>query len=77
MKKEMHFCDICFKEKEIENRVIQVIFTTEQTEGRSCEPYLSPQKIDICKECLDKVLKGNYIWGHGAQGNNSYYFIKR
>lgn len=75
MKKETIFCDIC--EKEISNakaKEIQIIFTTDQTEGRSCEPYLSNQVIDICKDCMDKVLKGNYIFAHGAQGYNTYYF---
>ncbi len=51
-----------------------VIFTTEQTEGRNCKNYLSMIDIDLCEECLGRVLKGNYIFAHGAQGHNTYYF---
>ena len=74
MRKTQTFCDVCKEEKIIENLHIQTIFITEQTEGRNCKPYLNNDHIDICKECLDKVLKGNYLWGHGAQGHNHYSF---
>lgn len=76
MKKETFVCDIknCKNtlDKEDLDKSIQVIFTTEQTEGRSCKPYLSIEKLDICKSCLDKVLQGNYIFAYGAMGYNDY-----
>lgn len=76
MRKETFVCDIdgCSNtpDKENLNIAIQVIFTTEQTEGRGCEPYLSDEKLDICKSCLNKVLKGNYIFAYGAMGYNTY-----
>lgn len=55
---------------------LDVIFTSEQTEGRSCPPYLSSEKVDLCPQCINKVLEGNYIWANGAQGHNTYYFKK-
>jgi len=93
MRKEIFSCDVCKKEKEPyksnvfggakrEDKVfldskIQIIFTTEQTEGRSCKPYLSIENLDICDECLDKAAEGNSIFAHGAQGHNTYYFNKK
>lgn len=70
-------CDICKSDLNIKKDFyLETIFTTEQSEGRAVAPYLSKEKIDICKKCLDKVLEGNYIWGHGAQGRNTFYFKK-
>jgi len=68
-------CDIldCGKENSKEHK-LQVIFETEQTEGRSCKPYLSNELVDLCDECFSKVLKGQYIFAYGAQGYNKYYF---
>jgi len=82
MKEEKYTCDIEECKSECSNKSlptinqvsIQVIFTTDQTEGRSCSPYLDMKKVDICKSCMAKVLQGNYIWAHGANGYNSYYF---
>ncbi len=78
MKKTIITCDIekCNNDFLVETKDIQVIFTTDQTEGRSCTPYLSNEKVDICVDCLIKVLEGNYIWANGAQGHNTYYFKK-
>jgi hypothetical protein len=78
MKTEKYICDIKGCEKEAENKStnIQVIFTTEQNEGRSVAPHLANVTIDICKCCLDKVLKGNYIFASGAQGHNEYLLKK-
>lgn len=74
-KPEEYFCDVCkdpiLKGSKTE---IQVIFTTEQTEGRGVPNYLSDESIDMCKKCHDHVLKGNYLFGHGAQGYNNYFF---
>lgn len=74
MKKEIFYCDVCKKENDIRDIQMDVIFTTEQTEGRSCAPHLSKEKLQICEKCLGKVLKGNYIFASGAQGYNEYYF---
>jgi hypothetical protein len=74
MKKEIWSCDVCKKEGRIEAIEIQVIFTTDQTEGRSISPYLSREKVEICQDCMNKILQGNYLFAHGAQGYNTYYF---
>ena len=67
-------CDVCENDKEVCSKNINIIFTTEQTEGRSVEPYLSLNKIDICVKCLAKVISGNMLFGEGAMGHNRYYF---
>jgi ribosomal protein L37AE/L43A len=74
MKTEIWKCDIdkCENSANHKGLSIQVIFTTEQTEGRNTKPHLSNEKIDICQSCLDKVLEGNYIFGAGAMGHNCY-----
>ena len=76
MKKETieYLCDTCGKPAVNKDGKIQVIFLTDQTEGRSTTRYLSLEKIDLCEECMQKVLTGNYIFGSGAQGNNKYWF---
>lgn len=70
-------CDICHTDtnvKPINN--IPVTFYTEQTEGRSVEPYLSMVKMDICLRCLDMIIKNQPLTGTGAQGNNEYNFVE-
>lgn len=63
-------CDICKAESENCKAVsYPVIFHTDQTEGRPCEPYISSEKIDICEECAKNVLK---LRGYGCQGENIY-----
>ncbi len=74
MKKEKTFCDICKEETEIKPEMIQVIFTTGQTKGTEGIPYLSNENLDICAKCKFLVLKGNYLFGFGAQGHNTYEF---
>ena len=70
------YCDICHK-KATTYKMLQVIFTTEQNEGRPCKPYLSyPEALDLCDDCLDKIMKGNYVFASGVQGYNDYYFKK-
>ena len=71
---EKVYCDIC-NEKATAHKVLQVIFTTEQTEGRPCKPYLNfPNELDLCDDCLGKIMEGNYVFASGAQGYNDYYF---
>lgn len=71
-----YFCDICKKETEKDNvksiSRMPVIFTTEQTEGRSVEPYLDFVSIDICNKCLAKSIK---IKASGAMGYNNYRIV--
>lgn len=77
MKQVIFYCDVCKKEASVVGKELDVIFTTEQTEGRSCTPHLSREKIEICVKCLDKILEGNYLFASGAQGFNEYYFKEK
>ncbi len=77
MKIEQYICDVCDKEMKsgYKKENIQVVFHTEQTEGRSCPPYLSMVYIDICDMCLGMIMnEGKSLHASGAQGNNNYYF---
>lgn len=80
MKIEFHACDVC-QEKllttpEYKPTKMQVIFTTEQDEGRATKPYFSFGELDLCKKCLEEALTGKYIHAEGAMGFNKYYFTK-
>lgn len=67
---EKCICDVCKKEVEKITTVnYPVIFHTDQTEGRSCSPYISQEKLDLCNECTERILM---LDGWGAQGVNSY-----
>ena len=68
-----YICDVCSleSEKNCMNKM-QVIFFTEQTEGRATKPYISNVDICVCIDCMAIVLKGNYIKAHGAMGYNKY-----
>jgi len=77
MKRESWLCDIkgCQNEVPKENRKtrMDVIFTTEQTEGRGVPAYITNEKIDICASCKARVIMcKRYLVGHGAQGSNTF-----
>lgn len=74
---EKYICDInkCENEPKAKNSglAMQVIFTTEQNEGRPTKPYFQMVHLDICDSCLDRILhKGSYITARGAMGDNCY-----
>lgn len=70
-------CDVCYAETGNKKIDIQVIFTTEQNEGRCCKPHLCNEKLNLCNKCLNNVLdNGNYIYANGAMGYNTYFFRK-
>lgn len=87
-----YYCDVCgkkidkgfLKNNYEENEAgdysplrMTVIFTTEQTEGRSAgKSYLYMEKLYLCQECYDKVFKeGKQIFAAGAMGINDYWFL--
>lgn len=76
MKTEKHICDIsgCGAMAPFVQMPLQVIFHTEQTEGRSCPPYLYNTNLDLCEAHKARILQGNYVHADGAQGHNNYYF---
>ena len=67
--KRICYCDLCKKEG-AETYTTLARFHTEQNEGRMVEPYLVNTKIELCKECANKVVILN---GRGAQGNNEFW----
>lgn len=70
-------CDVCGEETRNKKIDIQVIFTTEQNEGRYHKPYLCNKKLNLCNKCFNNVLyNGNYICANGAMGCNTYFFKK-
>ena len=71
---EKVFCDVCKKEVEkFTHLQYPVIFYTDQTDGRSCDPYISLEKLDMCDDCASKCLM---LKGYGAQGLNDYTIRK-
>ena len=67
---EVYVCDICKRKDSTVTPInYPVVFHTEQTEGRSVNPYISQQKIDVCDDCLCTICK---LDGYGAQGHNDY-----
>lgn len=77
MKEVVFKCDICGEQdgkvKVNVSKRMQVIFMTEQDEGRCCEPYLEISEMDICDDCLKKITKNKtYIIAQGAMGHNKY-----
>ncbi len=77
MEKIIITCDLCDKEKtDIKKYNMQVIFETEQNEGRTTEPYFSNIGLDLCKSCYQSIIdERQYISATGAMGQNNY-FIK-
>jgi len=83
IKPEVIKCDIedCDNEwekpKDYQKSNLQVIYLTEQTEGRSVSPYLEALKLDICAECFKEILKtGKYLKASGAQGSHTVRFAE-
>lgn len=75
MKIEYHKCDIdkCESKATYINVAHNVIFHTEQTEGRYSDPYFEPSKLDLCLEHMGELIVGKTVHAHGAQGYNTYY----
>lgn len=72
---DTYVCDICgveFTERRLVN--VPVVWKTEQTEGRPCEPYYGVELLDLCEECADRVF---VVEAAGAQGLNRYSFRKK
>lgn len=76
MKTTNYKCDIkhCNNDAIYKEKAFQVIFTTEQTEGRSIKPSPEDAKIDLCEECHKIMCSGKQIFAEGAQGHNTFYF---
>ena len=66
-------CDLCGKQASTETIKYPVIFISDQTEGRSCKPYIDYQNLDLCAECKAATCA---ITAYGAQGLNTYSLSK-
>ena len=55
-----YYCDICQKEvKSIENFVtlqVPVFRHYDDTEFKSCDPYIEYEDLDFCPKCLAQVI---------------------
>lgn len=71
------YCDVCQQETNNKKIDIQVIFLTEQDEGRCVKPYLCNEKLNLCDNCMNTILDGQYIFAEGAMGCNRYWFEER
>jgi hypothetical protein len=69
-----HRCDLCQKPATHLQEQVQIVFTTEQTEGRPTKPHLSIERLDLCDKCLQQIIDSNPVLAHGAQGHNTYYW---
>lgn len=67
-----HKCDICGSDATHLKQKLQVVFTTEQTEGRPMSPHLSDQSLDLCERCLGRIIDRHPVRASGAQGHNTY-----
>lgn len=72
-------CDICPASTadgvEIVHEEVPVVWTTEQTEGRSISPRVRVEKLDICTACMDRIANERQMPdAAGAQGYNRFYF---
>jgi len=67
------FCDVCKEKSDVHTVNYPVLFHTSQDDGAHCKVYVSQEKIDLCRVCLDKAL---VIHGWGAQGANHYQIWK-
>lgn len=74
MRKTTITCDICKNATDVTERSIQIRFLSEQNEGRAITPYLNEVKMDICNECLDRLVRDHPLEGWGAMGYNTYRF---
>ena len=79
MKEINVICDICKTKTNSyhSDLELQVIFLTDQTGSGSTEPYLYNVVIDICLDCKDKILKGNYVFAAVAYGCKNFFFRKQ
>lgn len=65
-------CDVCNRDAQHAKVQLMVIQTTEETEGRSKKPCLKGTSLDLCQECLDRIIDNSPLLSAGAQGYNNY-----
>jgi len=54
---------------------VDVVFSTEQNEGRTTSPYIDRVEIELCEACRNKMLTERIMpKAYGAMGFNHYKF---
>ena len=38
--------------------------------------YISMEELDICRDCMTKIVEGLPLRGSGAMGGNTYFWKK-
>lgn len=77
MKTEIIKCDTCGSQEKVKSIKLSVVFTTEQDEGRACEPYLEILNLDICEPCKKYMIENRrLVQAEGAMGYNAYFLKK-
>lgn len=72
MQKTEHYCDVCGEIAVHLSTKTPVTFTTEQTEGRSINPYLQIESLDLCDQCRHFIVNNQPLKATGAMGHNTY-----
>ena len=70
---EIVTCDLCGRRRDCIIIRYPVVFETDQTEGKSCEPYVSYTELDVCPECRRRVLM---VRATVAMGCNEYRVVE-
>lgn len=75
-RQEVITCDVdgCGGGDGVKYLKMQVVFETETNEGRAVDPYFSNVEIDLCKNCVKRLIEERkYLSVVGAMGFNKYY----
>lgn len=71
---EITHCDLCGRQDDECQRIdYPVVFETDQTDRRSCEPYIYCKSIDVCPACQRRILM---VRATGAMGRNKYRVVE-
>lgn len=68
-------CDTPVEPKDV--REYEVVFDTEQNEGRSTEPYFQPAELYLCDKHREAYMAIQPIRASGAMGFNKYKFTAK
>lgn len=75
MKTEVVKCDIKGRRHDgpVTTYKLNVVFTTEQDEGRAVTAYLDSVQLEMCQTCYRRMIESRrLITAAGAMGHNTY-----
>lgn len=77
---KIYGCDLCGKESQEKNDFkkvrLNVIWTTEQSEGKNCKPYIDDEKLLLCQGCMDRIASSLIVKAYREHGDNQFEFIE-